>query len=352
MSEHNPQQRKPGTDIVARNIEEIGSDVPSALLLATDFAVGAASQVAHLAVEAGARGWDAGAAVGRAVSALPGAGIAGRLLSGTTRPLVSNGREIRVHARSSAEADTRRLIETLAPGVVDTLDIDQLVQRIDIDTLVQRIDIDTLVQQIDIDALVQRIDIDTLVRQIDIDQLVQQIDIDALVQRIDIDTLVRQIDIDALVQRIDIDQLVQRIDIDALVQRIDIDALVRRIDIDALVGRIDVNEVVQRVDVDAVVEETAMGSIVARSTSGFASEALDAARSQTAGVDTLVSRAVNRMLRRREEELPIGPPLLTGESAVESSTTSSTEPPPGDSEHVGGADEMDSGAEREDGEPE
>jgi hypothetical protein len=336
MSEQNPQQRKPGTDIVARNIEDTGSGVPGVLLLATDLAVGAASQATHLALEAGARSWDAGVAVGRVVSALPGAGMAGRFLNAATRPLVDNGREVRVRARSSAEADTRRLIETFVPGVVDSLDVDRLVQRIDIDTLVRRIDIDELVGQIDIDALVREIDIDQLVQRIDIDELVQRIDIDTLVQRIDIDRLVQRIDIDALVQRIDIDALVRRIDIEALVRRIDIDALVRRIDIealmhridiDALVGRIDVNEVVQRVDIDAVVEETAMGSIVARSTSGFASEALDAARSQTAGVDTLVSRAVNRMLRRREEDLPAGPPLLTSEAVVlEASPAPGAEP--------------------------
>jgi hypothetical protein len=319
MSEQNPQQRKPGTDIVARNTEDMGSGIPSALVLATDLVVGAASQATHVAVEAGARGWDAGVAVGRVVSALPGAGVAGRLLSAATRPLVDNGREVRLRARSSAEADTRRLIETFVPGVIETLDIDQLVQRIDIDTLVQQIDIDELVRQIDIDDLVQRIDIDLLVQRIDIDRLVQRIDIDALVQRIDIDQLV---------QRIDINTLVRRIDIDALVRRIDIEALMHRIDIDALVGRIDVNEVVQRVDIDAVVEETAMGSIVARSTSGFASEALDAARSQTAGVDTLVSRAVNRMLRRREEDLPAGPRLLTDEAvALEASPASRIERP-------------------------
>ena len=103
----------------------------------------------------------------------------------------------------------------------------------------------------------------------------------------------------------------------------------QRIDLDAVVARIDVNRIAERIDIDAVVEETELGTIVARSTSGFASEALDAARSQTAGVDTRVSRAVNRVLRRKEGEVPIGPPLLTGETGTEdTASASSTEPPP------------------------
>ncbi len=128
-------------------------------------------------------------------------------------------------------------------------------------------------------------------------------------------------------QRIDIDQLVSRIDIDQLVRRIEIDDLVQRIDIDAVVASIDVNRIAERVDVDAVVEQTELGTIVARSTSGFATEALDAARSQTADVDTRVSRVVNRVLRRKEGEVPVGPPLLTGETATEDTASGSgTEP--------------------------
>jgi hypothetical protein len=147
------------------------------------------------------------------------------------------------------------------------------------------------------------------------------------VQRVDIDRLVGRIDINALVRRIDIDRLVRRIEIDDLVSRIDINALVQRIDLDAVVARIDVNQVAERIDVDAVVEQTELGTIVARSTSGFASEALDTARSQAADIDTRVSRVVNRVLRRKESEVPPGPPLFTGETHTEDMTSEpSTKP--------------------------
>jgi len=96
--------------------------------------------------------------------------------------------------------------------------------------------------------------------------------------------------------------------------RIDIDRLIGRIDLDAVVKRIDVDEIVRRVDIDKIVEETELGTIVSRSASGFASDAVDAARNQTADVDSLVSRTVNRMLRRSAESVPSGPPLLVADA--------------------------------------
>ncbi len=268
-------------------------------MLATDLVVGVASHTTRLALIVGEKGWGATITAGRVVSGLPGVTRAGRLLDLAARPLVDDGRDVRGRAQSVLQVGTQRLLQAVVPGAIDALDVDALLKRIDID------------------ALVQRIEIDALVKRIDIDELVSRIDIDALVQRIEIDALVKRIGIDELVSRIDIDALVQRIQIDALVKRIDIDELVGRIDIDALVQGIDVNQVVQRVDVDAVVEETELGTIVARSTSGFASGALDAAREQTAGVDSIVSRAVNRVLRRNDSEVPPGPRLLIGSSDPE-----------------------------------
>jgi len=238
------------------------------LLLATDLAVGAAAQATRLALRVGATGRNASVAAGRLLSTLPGANGAGQLLNTATRPLVDGGRETRARAQSAAQTGTQRLFEAVIPVLLDALDIDSLLQRIDIDRLVRRIEID---------------------------------------------------------------DLVGRIDIDDLVGRIDIDALVQRIDLDAVATRIDVNRIAERIDIDAVVEQTELGTIVARSTSGFASEALDTARSQAADVDTLVSRAVNRVLRRKESEVPVGPPLLTGETGTEDTASESgTEPPPPD----------------------
>ncbi|HET6448248.1 MAG TPA: hypothetical protein VFG31_03990 [Conexibacter sp.] len=141
----------------------------------------------------------------------------------------------------------------------------------------------------------------------------------AIVALIDVDALVRRVDLDAVVATIDVDALLARTDVNALLERVDLDAFLAGVDVDALIARIDVNAIVQQVDIDAIVEETELGTIVARSTSGFASEALDLARAQTVGADTLVARLVDRVLRRRGEA-PMGPPLLVEDEA-------SAEPP-------------------------
>lgn len=268
MVEKIPQSRPPGAEIVPCGHSRADSGVRSALLLATDLAVGAASQATRLALRVSATSLNASVAVGRLVSALPGANGAGELLNTATRPLLDSGRETRTRAWSAAQTGTQRLLEAVVPGLLDTLDIDALAQRIDIDQLVRRIQID---------------------------------------------------------------DLVRRIEIDDLVRGIDIDALVQRIDLDAVVARIDVNRIAERIDIDAVVEQTELGTIVARSTSGFASEALDATRSQAADIDTRVTRVVNRVLRRKESDLPVGPPLLTGETPTEDTASEpGSESPPAD----------------------
>ncbi len=300
MDDEIPQQRPPGTAIVPRGAEGVGSGAATQLLQAADALVGVAAHSARLAGRVGGIGWNATVKARRLAAALPGAESAGRLLGDAAQPLVDEGHRVRMRARPFAQARTQSLLDALVPGVIDALDVDGLVQRIDIDRVVRRIDIDTLVSRIDIDALVRRIEID------------------ALVQRIDIDRLVR---------RIEIDDVVRRIQIDALVRRIEIDDVVRRIDVGEVVQRIDVNEVVQRVDVDAIVEETELGTIVARSTSGFASAALDVARTQTAGVDGRLTRAVNRVMRRKEGEVPVGPPLLVGDAVEGPAPTAATSAP-------------------------
>ncbi len=238
----------PGTDLVPH---AGSSRAPRELVVAADVALGAGSRALEAAARAGATGLAALRGGARVASVLPGAAIARRAATALARPLADEG--ARVRGRTVAQA--QRALEALVPAIVALLDVD------------------------------------------------------AIVRRIDADAIVAAVDVDALLARTDVDALLRRVDVDAFVAGVDLDALVARIDVDAIAARIDVNAIVQRVDVDAVVEETELGTIVARSTSGFASEALDAARAQTVGADTLVTRIVERVLRRRGEA-PLGPPLL------------------------------------------
>ena len=253
-------QGSPGTDLVplagARGL-------PRELAVAADLALGAGSRALRTALGAGAAGLAATRVAGRLVARLPGTGLAVRTASSATRPLAAEGARV----RGDVVAQAQRALEAVVPAVVALLDVDAIVGSVDPDALLARVDVDALLARVDVDAFLTTVDVDALLAQVDVD---------------------------------------------AFLAGVDIDTVIGRVDVDAIAARIDVNAIVQQVDVDAIVEETELGTIVARSTSGFASEALDAARAQTVGVDTLVTRLVERMLRRRSDA-PLGPPLLVPE---------------------------------------
>lgn len=242
--------------------------LPRELAVAADLALGAGARALRIAWRVGGIGFTAM----RATSALPGVERTRRAVADLARPLIAEGTQTRSRSVERAQA----MLEEVVPAVVELIDAD------------------------------------------------------AIVRRVDVDAVVATIDVDALLARVDVDALLARVDVDAFLSGVDVDALLARIDVDAIAARIDVNAIVQRVDVDAVVEETELGTIVARSTSGFASEALDAARAQTVGADTLVTRVVERLLRRRGPA-PLGPPLLVHEEGVEAAPPAEPrgEPPTG-----------------------
>ena len=134
------------------------------------------------------------------------------------------------------------------------------------------------------------------------------------------------IDMDALLDRIDVDSVVARVDVDAVVNRVDVERLIERVDVEKIIERVDVKKIVERIDIDAVMEQTELGSIIARSTTGVASEVLDVIRAQGVGLDDFVARWANRILRRRPEDLPLGPPALVRPAT----TTTVTGPMVGD----------------------
>ncbi len=106
---------------------------------------------------------------------------------------------------------------------------------------------------------------------------------------------------DGLLSRVDVDALAARLDLNALLAEIDVDALLQRIDIEALLDRIDVNDVARRAEI---------GDLIAESTGDVAGSALDLARRQAVGLDTLLARTVNRVLGRDPDTMPQGPPVL------------------------------------------
>jgi len=166
-----------------------------------------------------------------------------------------------------------------------------------------------------VESIAERV-VGLVIEAIDVNALVGKVDMDALLSKVDIDAIVSKVDVDALINRVDVDKIVSRVDVDQIVERVDVDRIIDRVDVEKIIDRVDVEKIIQRVDIDALVEQTELGTIIARSTSGVASEALDLVRAQGVGLDDFVARWVNRILRRKSDDWPAGPPALVAALAV------------------------------------
>jgi len=113
-----------------------------------------------------------------------------------------------------------------------------------------------------------------------------------------------------VIEAIDIDALIDRVDVEKIIDRVDVEKIVSRVDVEKIVSRVDINAIVNNLDIDALVQHTELGAIIARSTTGVVTELLDVVRSQGVGLDDFTFRWANRIIRRRVDDLPLGPPLL------------------------------------------
>jgi hypothetical protein len=209
-----------------------------------------------------------------------------------------------------AAAVIGRVVELAAAAVVDRLDLDAIIARVDLVKVVDRIDVNAVVAKADLDAVVNRIDLDAVIARVDLDAVVDRLDLNAVVDRLDLNAVVDRVDINAVVDRVDINAIVDRVDINAIVDRVDINAIVSGVDIDAIAAGIDIQAIVDRVDVAAltnrVLDELDLGQIVRESTGSMTSETVDAIRYQGMNADRLVSRIVDRILRRAGRDTTLG----------------------------------------------
>jgi hypothetical protein len=237
-----------------------------------DAAVGAAALVGRLGTSA--------------VGAVAGSGP-GRMATGLTRrivaPLSRQGQELRSTVTEQAGPTISATVQHYTPGVLDAVDLDSVLDAVDLNALLARIDVDALLDRVGVDALLDRVGIDQLMARVDVP---------------------------ALLERVDLNALMAKVDLNALLSQVDLNALLSDVDMAALLDRIDINAVVEKVDIDSLVRNTELGAIIAQSTTGVASEALDVARSQGVSLDNVLSKVVDRVLRRDSSDLPAGPPLL------------------------------------------
>ena len=151
--------------------------------------------------------------------------------------------------------------------------------------------------------------------------VVDSVDIDALLERVDVDALLRRIDVDGLLDRIDIDRLMARVDVQALIDRVDVGGLIERVDLDAVLAEVDINALMERIDVQAIAERAQIGDLVAQSTRDVAGSTIDLARRQLVALDLLVLRLVQRVLKRRGAAMEAGPAALLAAPPVTSRRT-------------------------------
>jgi uncharacterized RDD family membrane protein YckC len=59
------------------------------------------------------------------------------------------------------------VVGTIAPAVIERVDIDAIVERVDIDRVLARVDVNRVLARVDVEALVDRVDVDRLVERVD-----------------------------------------------------------------------------------------------------------------------------------------------------------------------------------------
>lgn len=92
-----------------------------------------------------------------------------------------------------------------------------------------------------------------------------------------------------------------------LLDRVDLNTILDRVDVDALMARADIDAIMDRVDVQALVERAGVPAMVAESTSHLGASALDLVRRPIVGLDEIVFRILNGLLRRDISEFPDSP---------------------------------------------
>ena len=212
--------------------------------------------------------------------------------------------------------------DVVMPAIVDAVDIDETLGRVDVDELLTHIDLDAVVDRIDLQALIERLDLNRVLDKVDLDALIDRIGIEHLLSRIDLNTLLETVDLNQLMERVDLTRLVNRVDVEGVIERVDIQEIIERVNVNELVERVDINAVVRRVDINAIVGDVdigaftgKLGSAVTHGTESFLRSILDLVRRQVVGLDMVILRFTDGLLRRQPDTLPLGPATLTaGES--------------------------------------
>ena len=106
-----------------------------------------------------------------------------------------------------------------------------------------------------------------------------------------------------------VDEVIRQLNVDGIIRQVDIDGIIQRVDVDGIVRRVDIEDIIGRVDVDGIVRRTEVGTLIVQSTGGLLTELLDFVRSLGVSLDTVATRATDRVLHKGRPR-PVAPVLL------------------------------------------
>ena len=129
-------------------------------------------------------------------------------------------------------------------------------------------------------------------------RLIAEVVVPRAVDAIDLNDVLAEINLDQLLKRVDLDVLLAHLDIDALLDRVDVDAIVRRVDVDSLLGRVDLDALMERVDIGGMIRRAQVDAVVSATAGGLGNRLLDLIRRELVGMDIIVTRRVDQLLRR------------------------------------------------------
>ncbi|MGZ8583551.1 MAG: hypothetical protein ACXWXG_09525 [Actinomycetota bacterium] len=148
-------------------------------------------------------------------------------------------------------------------------------------------------------GVADQVDLTALVRErVDVNAIVEDVDIDRILDRVDLDAVIDRVDIDEIVARVDMERLARSFPVEPIVDRVDVDRVSARTDLVAIIDRLDLAEIAEE-----VIEEIDLPRLMRESSGMMANETVQTVRVQGMNADRLVSRVVDRVLRREAREL-------------------------------------------------
>src|SRR5215207_3862845 len=62
----------------------------------------------------------------------------------------------------------------VAPGIVESIDIDEVARQVDVQAIVDKIDVESVVERVDVERVIEKVDVQALVDKVDVQSVVDK----------------------------------------------------------------------------------------------------------------------------------------------------------------------------------